>query len=57
VVGWNLDQHDADAIGILDPHLHKAPRLPHWLAHDADSGRGQAVVLGADIADLQPDHH
>ena len=41
VADGNLHQHDRDAIGILDPHLHQAPRLQHGLAHDAGSGRGQ----------------
>jgi hypothetical protein len=57
VIGRDLDQDDADAVGVLDPHLDQAPGFRHWLPHDRDSGRGQPGMLGADIADLDPDHH
>ena len=57
MIGGNLDQDDADAVGVLDPHLDQAPRLCCGLPDDADSGRGQPGVLGADIPDLDPDHH
>jgi hypothetical protein len=57
VIGRDLDQDDPDAVGVLDPHLDQAPGLRYWLPHDRDSGRGQPGMLGADIADLDPDHH
>jgi hypothetical protein len=57
VIGGNLDQDDADAVGVLDPHLDQAPRLCCGLPDDGDSGRGQPGVLGADIPYLDPDHH
>jgi hypothetical protein len=40
-----------------DPRATSPPGLPHGLAHDACPGRRQAVVLGTDIPDLQPDPH
>src|SRR5260221_11804706 len=57
VIGGHLGQHDRDAVGILDPHFDQAPRLPRWPSQVTGPGRGQAVVLGADVPDLQPDHH
>ena len=57
MTGGNLDQDDADAVGILDPHLGQAPGLRCWLPHDRDSGRGQPGMLGANVPDLDPDHH
>ena len=57
MIGRNLDQHDPDAVGILDPHFGQAPGLGRRLPHDRDSGRGQPGVFGADIPYLDPDHH
>ena len=57
MIGGNLNQDDADAVGIGDPHLDQAPWLRSWPAEDADSGRGQPGVLGVDIPHLDPDHH
>ena len=50
-----LDQHDAHAIGVLDPHLAQSPR--HGLGRRDDHdlvGRGEALVLGVDVGYLQP---
>jgi hypothetical protein len=57
VTGGNLDQDDADAVGVLDLYLGQAPGLRYWLPHDRDSGRGRPGVLGVRISDLDPDRH
>jgi len=57
VTGRNLDQDDPYAVGVLDPHLDQAPGLHCWLPDNRDPGCGQPGVLGADITDLNPDHH
>jgi hypothetical protein len=57
VTGRNLDQDDPDAVRVLDPHLGQAPGLRYRLPRNPDSGRGQPGLPGADIADLDPDHH
>jgi uncharacterized protein (DUF302 family) len=57
VAGGNLDQDDLDAVRVLDPHLGQAPGLGHRLPDDRNLGRGQPGVLGADVPDLDPDHH
>ena len=41
--------------GILQVHLGQAPGLGHGFPDDGDSGRGQPGVLGANVADLDPD--
>jgi hypothetical protein len=56
VISRNLDQDDPDAVGIFDPHLDQAPRLGYRFPHYRDSGRSQPGVLGANVADLDPDH-
>jgi hypothetical protein len=57
VIGGHLGQDDPDTIGILDPHFGQPARLGCGLLDDRDSGRSQPGVLGADIPDLDPDHH
>jgi hypothetical protein len=57
VTGRNLDQDYADTVWILDPHLDQPPRLRFGSAEDEDSGGGQPVVLGPNVAHLHPDHH
>jgi len=57
VVGWDFDEDDPDAVGILDPHLGQAPGLCDRLPQDRDSGGGEAAVLGVDVPHLKPDHH
>jgi hypothetical protein len=37
VVPGDFDEHDADAVGVGDPHLQQAPRLPERRAHNADT--------------------
>jgi hypothetical protein len=57
VIGGNLDQDDADPIGILDPHLDQAPGLGCGRPDDGDSGGGQPGVLGVNVPYLDSDHH
>ena len=57
MTGRNLDEHDPDAVRVLDPHLGQAPGLRYWLPDDRDSGRGQPGVLCVNIPHLHPDHH
>ena len=57
MTGGNLDQDDPYAIGVLDLHLDQAPGLRCWLSDNRDSGCSQPCMLGADIPDLDPDHH
>jgi len=47
VVGRNLDQHDPEVVGILDPHLDQSPRLGRGFPDDRYSGRGQPVASRA----------
>jgi ubiquinone/menaquinone biosynthesis C-methylase UbiE len=57
VVGWDFDQDDPDAVGVLDPHLSQPPGLGHRLPQNARAGRGQALMLGVDIPHLEPEPH
>jgi hypothetical protein len=57
VTAGHLDQDDADAVGVLDPHLDQSPGLGHGFPDDGDAGCGQPRVLGVDIPHLDPDHH
>ena len=57
MTGGNLDQDDPYTVGVLDPHLDQAPGLHCWLSDNRDPGCGQPGMLGADIPDLDPDHH
>jgi len=57
VIGRNLDEHDADAVRVLDPHFGQPPGLRCRLAEDTDSGRSQPVALSVNIPHLEPDHH
>ena len=57
MIGRNFDEHDPDAVRVLDPHFGQPPGFRHGLAEDTDSGRRQPVVLGVNIPDLEPDHH
>jgi hypothetical protein len=57
VVGGDLDEDDADAVRVLDPHLVEAPGLGHWLAQHPDTRRGKALVFGADVTHLEPEHY
>lgn len=54
VVPGDLDQDDAHPVRVLDPHLVEAPHLPLRFAHDAHAGGHETVMLGADVADLEP---
>ena len=53
IVG-HLDQHDAQTVGILEPHLEQTPRLLTRPAQDRYAGCQQAVMLVLYIANLQP---
>ena len=57
MISRNLDQDDPDAVRVLDLHLDQAPGLCRWLPGNRDPGCGQPGVLGANIPDLDPDHH
>ena len=52
---WDLDQNDAYPVRISDPHLEQTPRFPLRCAQDLDTGRFEALVLGREIPDLNPD--
>ena len=52
----NFDQHDPDAVGVLEPHFDQPPGLGFGLAKDRGARLGQAPVLGPDVPDLHPDH-
>src|SRR6476661_7663758 len=43
VLGY-LDDDDADAVGVADPHLVEAPRLALGWVGDVDTGRGKFAV-------------
>lgn len=51
---WNLDENDPHPVGISNPHLEQAPRLPLRRSHDLDTGRLETLVLDAEIPHLQP---
>lgn len=57
MIGRNLDEHDADAVRVLDPHFGQPPGFRCGLAEDTDSGRSQPVALGVNVPHLDPDHH
>ena len=52
---WDLDENDADPVGISDPHLEQAPRFPLGWTHDLDTGRLEALMLDSEIPHLQPE--
>jgi len=51
----DLDENDAYPVRIRDPHLQQTPRLSLWGTHDANAGRLKALVLGAEVPDLNPE--
>ena len=57
MAGGHLDQDNPDAVRILDLHFDQPPGLGNRLPHDRNAGGGQPGVLGADVPDLDPDHH
>src|SRR5580704_4891689 len=57
VIGRNLDEHDAQAVRVLDPHFGQPPGLHRGLAQDTNAGRSQPLVLGTNVPHLKPDHH
>src|SRR5437764_218021 len=49
----HLDQDDANAVGILDPHLPQTPWHRLGLRDDGDLARGgQSLVLDVDVGNL-----
>jgi hypothetical protein len=57
VIGGTLDEHDPEAVRVLDPHFGQPPGLHRGLAADRNPGRGQPLMLGVNIPYLEPDHH
>jgi hypothetical protein len=57
VISGNLDENDADAVRVLDPHLGQSPGLCHRLPQDPDTSRGQPLMLSPNVPHLEPDHH
>jgi hypothetical protein len=57
VIGWDFDEDDLDAVGVLDPHLGQSPGLGDRLPEDAGTGRGQPLMFSVDIPHLKPEHH
>src|SRR5699024_9795952 len=57
VLGGNLDDDDAHAVGIGDPHLDQPPRLLQGFAHDRHASACQSSMLLLDVAHLQPQAH
>ena len=57
MIGRNLDEHDAEAVRVLDPHFGQSPGLRNGFSDDTDSCRSQPVVLGVNIPYLEPDHY
>jgi len=57
MIGGNLDEDDADAVGVLDPHFGQSPGFRCGRSEDTSSCRSQPVALGVNIAYLEPDHH
>ena len=55
VIRRDLDEYDAYAVRILDPHLDKPPRLRLGFTRDLHFRRHETFVLGPYVADLQPD--
>jgi hypothetical protein len=57
VIGGDFDKNDPHAVGVLDPHLGQSPRLGYRLTQNANTARGQPLMLSVNIPHLQPDHH
>ena len=57
MIGWDFGQDDLDTVGVLDPHLGQSPRLGYRFTNNAGTGRGQPLMLSANIPHLEPDHH
>jgi DNA-nicking Smr family endonuclease len=51
----DLDENDAHAVRIRDPHLQQSPRLPLRGPHDVNTFRLKALVLGPEVPDLHPE--
>jgi hypothetical protein len=47
VIGGNLDKDNADAVGVLDPHLALSPGLCRGLAENAGTSCIQPLPAGA----------
>jgi hypothetical protein len=56
MAGGNLDEDNLYPVGVLDPHLDQSPGLGLGFLEYTDPGGGQPLMLGVDIADLDPDH-
>src|SRR4051794_30041678 len=54
MVSRHLDEHEPDTVSVGDPHLDQAPRLALRRAQDVHVERLKPLMLGADIAHLQP---
>jgi len=55
VLRRDFNENDAYRVRISDPHLQQAPRFPLRRAQDLNTGRLKALVLGGEVADLQPE--
>jgi hypothetical protein len=55
MAGGDLDENNLYPVGVLDPHLDQSPGLGLGLLEYTDTGGGQPLMLGVDIADLDPD--
>jgi hypothetical protein len=55
VIGGYLNQDDAKAVRVLDPHLGQAPWLYCRPAENASAGRGKSLMFGLHVSHLEPD--
>ena len=53
VVGWHLDEHERQAVGIADDHLEEPPGPDGGLLLDRDASRREALAHGPQVAHLE----
>jgi hypothetical protein len=53
----DLDEHDPDTVGVGDPHLDQAPRLPLRRTQYLHIESLEPLMLLANVAHLQPQRH
>jgi hypothetical protein len=53
VVGWHLDEHERQAVGIADDHLEEPPGPGGGLLLDRDASPREALAHGPQVAHLE----
>jgi len=57
VIFWHLDKHDAHAVRVGDSHLDQPPGFATRLTQHPHADSREPLMLGREVADLEPDLH